>query len=102
MSTEQKLLVDIYRTKKKEGMYLYVKKGEDLEQLPEALMKQFGRAELAMSIVLHPQRRLANADVNKVLANIAEQQYYLQMPPLPEALQAIPNDKLPLHTLNGN
>lgn len=91
-----KVIVDIYRSKKKEGMYLYVPRGKDLAELPGALMTQFGRAEHSMVIVLTPEKKLARANVEKVLASIDEQGFYLQMPPPPEGYaNVIPNDKLP-------
>lgn len=62
-------------------MYLYVKKGYSLEQLPDSLRAAFGRAELAMTLLLTAERKLARADVTKVMASIDAQDFYLQMPP---------------------
>jgi len=76
-----KLLTDIYRSRKKEGMYLYVKKGFSLEQLPEGLLQAFGRAERAMTLLLTPEKTLARADAGTVILSIEEKNYYLQMPP---------------------
>lgn len=91
-----KKIVDIYRCKKKEGAYLYIEKGYDLEKLPEALRQQTGVLEQAMTILLTPEKKLANAKPENVVAAIEEQGFYLQMPPRPEAyMQDIPNDKLP-------
>ena len=78
-----KVIVSIYRSPKKEGMYLYVEKSEGLERVPEALLKQFGEAELAMTLLLTPERKLARAEAPKVLAAITEQGFFLQMPPSP-------------------
>lgn len=90
-----KLFVDIYRSSKKEGMYLYVTKDANLDELPELLQKEFAKRELAMSIELTPEKKLASADVRKVITCIQDQGYYLQMPPRAELyMQAIPNDKL--------
>ena len=89
------LLVDIYRSKKKEGAYLYVPKGADLTKLPEVLLKQFGRADYAMELLLSIERALAQADVQKVMNSITDQGFYLQLPPrLDEYMKQIPNDKL--------
>ncbi|TVZ39679.1 hypothetical protein P886_4086 [Alteromonadaceae bacterium 2753L.S.0a.02] len=92
-----KLITDIYRSVNKEGMYLYVAKGFDLEELPPALRKQFGRAELAMSLVLTPEKKLARAESTAVINAIQEQGFYLQMPPVvvgESYMQQIPNAKL--------
>lgn len=77
------LKVDIYRSSQKEGMYLYLEEGASLEQLPEILRKQFLRSEVAMSLQLSPDKKLARADAEKVLAAIKEQGFYLQLPPGP-------------------
>ncbi|MFN3578994.1 MAG: YcgL domain-containing protein [Pseudomonas sp.] len=76
-----KVMCSIYRSSKKQGMYLYVPRKTDLTTLPEELMAYFGRAELAMDLVLTPERKLAREDINKVLENLQGQGYHLQMPP---------------------
>lgn len=83
-----KVLCSVYRSSWVEGMYLYVDKKEDLARVPDDLLKTFGKPELAMTLALHPERRLARADVNKVLESIAQNGFYLQMPPKPEETQA--------------
>lgn len=72
----------IYRSKRHDGMYLYVDKLEALGRVPEALLRRFGEAEFRMTLLLHPGRRLARADVGKVMADIADKGFYLQMPPV--------------------
>jgi len=92
-----KQLCKIYRSPKKEGMYLYVDRVEDLERVPESLLQRFGKPELAMTLALFPGRKLARADIDQVLAGIAEKGFYLQMPPTPEQyMQELrnKNDKL--------
>lgn len=79
-----KVLCSIYRSARTDGMYLYVDKKEDLARVPEALLQTFGKPELAMTLALYPERKLARADVNKVLELIAQQGFYLQMPPKSE------------------
>ena len=74
-------ICDIYRCSKKEGMYIYMDKGTSLDKLPEALKKRTGPLELAMSLVLTPERALANARVQDVITAIDNQGFYLQMPP---------------------
>lgn len=62
-------------------MYLYVDKKEDLERVPESLLKVFGQPQFAMTLLLDKDRKLARADRDEVVLAIAEQGYYLQMPP---------------------
>ena len=53
---DKKVIVSVFRSPKKEGMYLYVEKQEGLDRVPESLQQQFGKAELAMPLVLTPER----------------------------------------------
>ena len=76
-----KVLCEIFRSSRKEEMYLYVDRARGLEDVPDVLMRQFGEPESVMTLVLTPERKLARADVGEVLAAIGEQGFYLQMPP---------------------
>jgi uncharacterized protein YcgL (UPF0745 family) len=62
-------------------MYLYVDRAEGLSRVPDALLKRFGRPERALSLKLDATRRLARAEAGRVLAAIADEGYYLQLPP---------------------
>lgn len=80
----QRRFVRVYRSSRRQEMYLYVDAATDLERVPEALLERFGRPVEALSLMLTAQRRLARADAARVLEAIEEQGFYLQMPP-PEA-----------------
>jgi len=79
-----KVLCDVYKTKKKDETYLYVSRKDALSRVPEALLEQFGKPELAMTMILTPEKKLARADIHKVLKALDEQGFYLQMPPAKE------------------
>jgi hypothetical protein len=87
-------ICSIYRSEKNEGMYLYVDKAEGLTRVPEALLLRFGKAELAMTLLLHPERKLARADVATVLQAIADNGFFLQLPPRTE------HDSIATHIIN--
>lgn len=97
-----KIICEIYRSPKEEGMYLYVKKEEGLRKVPEALLKVFGKPQQAMVLLLTPEKKLAHASVEKVAESLEEKGFYLQLPPRnerdPEAerLRAL-NSKLSGH-----
>ncbi|GAB3374170.1 YcgL domain-containing protein [Spongiibacter taiwanensis] len=78
-----KRICAIYRSRRHPGMYLFVDKQEALSRVPEALLQRFGEAEFSMTLLLHPERSLARANAEKVLSEIAEQGFYLQLPPVP-------------------
>jgi len=92
-----KKIVDVYRCTKKSGAYIYLAKGSLLERLPSDLLAHTGTLELAMTLVLTPEKKLAQAKASKVLKAIEEQGFYLQLPPQPDAyMRTISNDKLTL------
>jgi uncharacterized protein YcgL (UPF0745 family) len=62
-------------------MYLYLPREDDFQDLPEALMAQFGTPLPVMQLDLHPQRPLSRADVNEVIHSLGINGYYLQIPP---------------------
>lgn len=92
-----KLLCDIYKGDKKEGMYVYVDKKDGLSHVPDVLLKRFGNPALVTTMLLTPVKKLARADAEQVLGDIKRQGFYLQMPPTLEALDSAftENSKLP-------
>ena len=76
----------IYRSTSRDQTYLYVEKKDDFSRVPEELMKTFGRPQLVMLLPLDGRKKLVNADLEKVKTALAEQGYYLQIPPPPEDL----------------
>ncbi|MBP6383042.1 MAG: YcgL domain-containing protein [Pseudomonadales bacterium] len=82
-----KTICAVYRSRRNPDTYLYVDHHEGLSRVPEALARELGGTERAMTLVLTPGRRLARTTATEVLRAIREQGYYLQMPPLPEALR---------------
>jgi len=76
----------IYRSTQRDQTYLYVEKKDDFSRVPEALLKSFGKPQLVMLIPLDGRKQLSNADLEKVKSALAEQGYYLQLPPPQENL----------------
>ena len=82
-----KVLCQIYKSLRNEEMYLYVEKTRGLAEVPDALMARFGEPQEVMSLLLSPQQKLARADATEVLRCLAEQGFYLQMPPTADELR---------------
>ncbi|KPQ22922.1 MAG: hypothetical protein HLUCCA13_15720 [Halomonas sp. HL-48] len=76
-----KLLCEIFKSTRKEAMYLYVDKRQGLEHVPEALLGSFGKPEPLLTMILTADKKLARADAAEVMEAIADQGFYLQMPP---------------------
>lgn len=79
-----KLFCSIYKSRRKAGMYLYVDRQKGTGDLPEVLLKQFGKPVHVSDMILSPDRPLARAEVAKVMDHIRTQGFYLQMPPPPD------------------
>ncbi len=80
------MLCAIYKSKKKEGMYLYVAKRDCFDDVPEALRTMFGAPLFVMLFNLNGEKPLIRADKREVLKQIKEQGFYLQMPTQEENL----------------
>jgi len=80
------MLCVIYKSPRKAQTYLFVNKRDDFSSVPEALMKTFGTPTLVTLINLDTKEKLAMADIEKVKQNLAEQGFYLQLPPPQEDL----------------
>ncbi len=81
MSDAQKLPCWIYRSPRKEEMYLYLSEEDDFSRVPEALLSRFGTPLRVMQLTLTPKQKLAREDVDKVMENLRHQGFHLQMPP---------------------
>lgn len=79
----------IYKSTLREGMYLYVTAEEFFDAVPTELLARFGERKFVMSLELTAARRLARADAPEVLRQLAQQGFYLQMPPSDVELRSI-------------
>lgn len=71
----------IYKSLKKEHLYLYVDKKDDFSKVPEALFNSFGKMEFVMDLELSPQRKLAKEEVGKVIDSLKTKGFFVQLPP---------------------
>ncbi|MCW8040372.1 MULTISPECIES: YcgL domain-containing protein [Acinetobacter] len=79
----------IYKSSKKDEMYLYVARpaeneAEDfnpLEVLAEPVRVAFGRATFVMHLELSEARKLARVNVMHVIDSLETKGFFLQMPP---------------------
>ena len=75
----------IFRSSLKQFTYIYLAEGSDFDDLPITLKKVFGEPGFIMNLELTPDRKLAYEDINRVMQNLAEQGYHLQLPPQEDA-----------------
>lgn len=82
------MLCAVYKSRKKDSTYLYVKQRDDFSAVPQALLDTFGKPELVTVINLEKREHLALADIDRVKLQLQQQGFYLQLPPPPEDLLA--------------
>jgi len=71
----------IYKSPRKDEMYLYLATEEDFDLVPRELLEHFGTPQFVMQLALDSTRPLAREDVARVMTNLREQGFHLQMPP---------------------
>lgn len=72
----------IYKSQKKAELYLYLAKKDNFSVLPDLLLKNIGSPIFVMQLELSPDRKLAREDAKKVIAQVNEKGYFIQMPPI--------------------
>ena len=71
----------IYKSNKKDELYLYLDKQDDFSSLPEAILKSIGQPEYVMQLEITPERKLARESATNVIKGIKENGFFIQMPP---------------------
>ena len=91
MSIDSIMYCSIYKSSKKDEMYLYIARPEvnknetevtdPLAVMPDALRTAFGRATFVMDLELSESRKLARVNVLHVIDSIETKGFFIQMPP---------------------
>lgn len=76
------MLCSVYKSGKKEGMYLYISKKDDFSKVPKVLMQMFGKPSFVMVMKMEG-RKLAMVDIEKVKQSLQDDGFFLQLPPPP-------------------
>lgn len=72
----------IYKSLKKDQLYIYLRKKDDFSSMPEDLFQSLGRLQFVMELQLTPERKLAKEDAIKVMEQLENKGFYIQMPPV--------------------
>ena len=72
--------VSVFRSSKKIDTYIYVRRGQVWDDLPEALRSIFGKPVHSMDLLLTPDKKLARTTGKEVLEAIHDKSLFLQMP----------------------
>ena len=77
----------IYKSRKKDELYLYLAKKDDFSEVPQSLYDSMGNEPVfVMELELSAERTLAREDVTTVMKNLDKQGFHVQLPPSNEKL----------------
>lgn len=80
-----KLICEVFKSSRKDEMYLYVDKRQGLTQVPEPLLETFGKPLPVFTMLLTADKKLSRVKAEDVIEGIKDKGFYLQMPPPKEA-----------------
>lgn len=76
------MITFIYKSSRKDELYLYIPKKDDFSSVPQALFDSMGNHPLfVMEIMLTEDKPLAREDASKVIKNLQTQGFHVQVPP---------------------
>ncbi|NMH61329.1 YcgL domain-containing protein [Alteromonas ponticola] len=78
------MLCAVYKTRRKEGMYLYLPKKDHFTDVPEALLATFGKPQFVTLVAMEKHSKMAGVETETLQQALREDGYYLQMPPKSE------------------
>ncbi len=70
----------IYRCSRKPDMYIYLAEEDDFSNVPREIFNSLGIIEFAMELEISSDRKLAKEDPVKVMGNLKENGFHLQLP----------------------
>ncbi len=70
----------VYKSQKKDETYIFIPTKTPLSELPVELLKVLGQAEMVMTLLLTPDKKMARGTAKEIMKAIDEQGFYLQMP----------------------
>jgi uncharacterized protein YcgL (UPF0745 family) len=77
------MLCAVYKSNRKSQTYLFIAKRDEFSPVPDPLLEQFGPPQLVSLLNINSDTKLALAEAEKVISEILENGYYLQLPPPP-------------------
>ncbi|MFW5425634.1 MAG: YcgL domain-containing protein [Methylophagaceae bacterium] len=76
------MIAYIYKSRRKDELYLYIATKDDFSSVPQALYDSMGNEPVfVMEVELSLERKLARENVETVMKNLKEQGFHVQIPP---------------------
>ncbi len=70
----------IYKATKKADTYLFLENENDLSRVPTPLLDLLGMLEIVIELEISASTKLAQASTNKVISELKQSGFYLQLP----------------------
>jgi len=80
-----KMICEVFKSSRKDEMYLYVDKRQGLANIPAPLLETFGKPVPVFTMLLTADKKLSRVNAADVVEGINDKGFYLQMPPPKEA-----------------
>lgn len=77
------MLCAVYKSASSSFTYLFIKKRDDFNDVPDALLKTFGVKQLVSVLNITADTKFAIGDAKKIIDELTTTGYYLQLPPPP-------------------
>lgn len=77
------MLCAVYKSIRKSQTYIFVAKRDDFSKVPTHLLEQFGPPQLVSVLNLTETTKMAMANAAKVIKEVTNTGFYLQLPPPP-------------------
>lgn len=87
----------IYRCSRKPDMYIYLAEEDNFSTVPKEIYNSLGIIEFAMELELKEDMKLSREDPSKVINNLQEHGFHLQLPrdtPVEKMMANIAKNKL--------
>jgi len=87
----------IYRCSRKPDMYIYLAEEDNFSNVPKEIFNSLGIISFAMELEINPDRKLARENPEKVMENLNENGFHLQLPdetPIEELMTRLANKKM--------
>ncbi len=75
------MLAFVYKSQRKADTYVYLRKRDDFELLPDTIRASLGALNFVLETELTPDRKLARGNADEVRENLRTRGFHLQFPP---------------------
>jgi len=82
MTDSEAMICSIFKGSREPELYVYVPFTKAESNIPEELRQRLGKLKEVMTLEITPDKKLARVDAVKVLKEIREQGYFVQLPPV--------------------